>query len=102
MIDIPEGQGVSNFSPFFTTSSELDKVINSGENLFEPLGLPKISESNVYSVFEIEAKSSADVFVSVIAPTIEGLATRPGGALQYVVPDRTLWSEANFLENVSN
>ena len=99
---VPVGEGVSPHSPFFTTRSELDKVINSGENLADAFGLPKVSESINYSVLEIEAKTSAEVFVSIVAPTAEGLTTRPGGALQYLVPDRTLWSEAKFLENISN
>jgi hypothetical protein len=87
---VPEGEGVSNYSPFFTTKGELDRVNSSGKSIADEFGLPLKSESVNYSIFEIQPKGKADVFHSNVAPTTElgGKIARNGGALQVIVPNR--------------
>ena len=97
---VPEGGSVSGYTPYFTTQAELEKALESGENLADVFGLPRASESLSYSVFQIQATASTDVFVSVVAPTVEGSIERSGGALQYIIPDRGQWSNPVFLRDI--
>lgn len=48
---VPEGQGVSPYSPFFTTHEELQAAAKSGRTLADSFGLPLSSESTTYSIY---------------------------------------------------
>jgi LysM repeat protein len=101
---VPEGQSVSSYSPFFTTQSEVARITASGQTMADALGLPLSSEAPQYSLFEIKPLQPAGVFQSTVAPTTElgGLIGRTGGAQQYVVPNRALWSEPRLIGTVPN
>lgn len=68
---VPEGQGISPYSPFFTTHEELQAAARSGKTLADSFGLPLGSESTRYSTFEMSPLQPTEVFVSKIAPTSE-------------------------------
>lgn len=91
---VPQGQTVSPYSPFFTTAADLDAASKSGYSLADYFGLPVRSEAQLYDIYQISPSGPATVFVSKVAPTTElgGLVSRPGGAIQYVVPNRGPWS----------
>lgn len=97
---VPSGGNLSEYSPFFTTQSQLDLARKSGRPLSDVFGLPAISDSSRYGLFEITPMNSTSVFESVVAPTSElgGRMTTRGGGIQYVVPDRSQFSTPKFIE----
>ena len=88
---------MSDFSPYWTTKSELDNLRAAG-NLEQKLGLPLGSHGVEYDVFKITATSDVSGFTSTIAPTLQNGYTTIGGATQTLVLDRTLWSTATKVE----
>mgnify|MGYP003134694695 FL=1 len=101
---VPEDNSVSPYSPFFTTQEELMKASSSSGTLADYFGLPLNSESPKYSIFEISPKQPAGIFRSTVAPTTEldGLIDRTGGGTQYLVPNRSLWSEPSLIGTIDN
>jgi hypothetical protein len=93
----PKGEGVSDFSPFWITKSELDNLRGAG-GLEQKLGLPINSHAVEYDVLEITATKDVDVFTSTIAPTVQNGYKTIGGATQTLVLDRSAWSEATTIE----
>jgi hypothetical protein len=100
---VPEGEEVSDYSPFFTTEAEVQRALASDRSIADYFGLPISREAPTYSLFGIEPLQPAGVFSSPIARTEElgGLQTRAAGAIQYIVPNRTLWSDPVFLRLIS-
>ena len=102
---VPQGaEGISDYSPFFTTMDELKAAARSDKTLADSLGLPVLSEDARYSIFEITPLEPTDVFVSKVAPTVEfgGKITRTGEAAQYLVPNRNEWSSAKLIGEIDN
>ncbi len=101
---VPKGDGVSPYSPFFTTEADLKAASKSGYSLADYFGLPIKSDSPVYDVYKISPSVPSPVFVSKVAPTTElgGLMTRPGGATQYIVPNRGPWSAPELVGTIRN
>lgn len=101
---VPQGQKVSDYSPFFTTEADLKVAEKSGRSLADYFGLPIKSEAKVYDVYKISPSTPSTVFVSKVAPATElgGLMTRPGGATQYVVPNRGSWSAPELVGTIKN
>lgn len=102
---VPHGaEGISDYSPFFTTMDELKATARSDKTLADSLGLPVISEDARYSIFEIKPLEPTDVFVSKVAPTVEfeDKIVRAGGATQYLVPNRNEWSSAKLIGEIDN
>ncbi|WP_448102746.1 hypothetical protein [Luteibacter jiangsuensis] len=101
---VPEGAGVGPNSPFFTTPEELTRAAQSGMTLADYFGLPLKSESATYSIYQISPTQPAGVFVNQLAPTIElgGLIQRSGGGVQYIVPNRKLWSDPALIGTTHN
>ena len=91
---VPHGQNVSPYSPYFTTSAQLQLASSQCASLADCFGLPLKSEAPLYDVYQIMPKGTVNVFVSQVAPTQElgGLVRRRGGAQQYLLPNRNLWS----------
>jgi hypothetical protein len=93
---VPHGQSVSPYSPYFATVAALQAACDSPLRLADSFAVPLKSEAATYDLYEIKpAKGPADSFVSVIAPTseLDGLALRPGGAAQSLVPNRGDWTD---------
>ncbi len=92
----PVGSEVSAVSPYWTTRSELDRVLAEGHDLADVFGLPVGSTADDYVIWEIAPLPGAVGFESTIAPTTElfDLATTTGGATQIYVPDRTMFTPA--------
>jgi len=93
---VPHGQSVSPYSPYFATAAAMKLACDSPLRLADSFAVPLKSEAETYDLYEIKpAKGAADSFVSVVAPTSElaGLALRPGGALQSLVPNRGSWTQ---------
>ncbi|MHA6129916.1 hemagglutinin repeat-containing protein [Pseudomonas fluorescens group sp. PF-1] len=101
---VPQGQTVSPYSPFFTTAADLNAASKSGYSLADYFGLPVRSEAQLYDIYQISPSGPATVFVSKVAPTTElgGLVSRPGGAIQYVVPNRASWSLPTHIGTIGN
>jgi hypothetical protein len=101
---VPEGQGVSPYSPFFTTHEELQAAASSGRTLADSFGLPLGSESTRYSIFEMAPLQPTEVFVSKVAPTTElsGAISRTGEAMQYLTPNRGEWGTPKLIGTISN
>jgi hypothetical protein len=99
---VPHGETVSPYSPFFTTPESLRAASESGKSLCDYFGLPMKSEAATYDIYQITPTGSTTVFVSEVAPTSElgGLVQRSGGAFQYIVPNRSLWSSPTFLDTI--
>ena len=93
---VPHGASVSPYSPYFATVAAMKAACDSPLHLADSFAVPLKSEAATYDLYEIKpAKGEADSFVSVVAPTSElaGLALRPGGAVQSLVPNRGTWSQ---------
>ena len=102
---VPAGKGVSPYSPFFATKSDLDAAKASGKPLADIFGLPVSSDAAEYDVYEMEpAGEQATVFESVVAPTSElgGKFTTDGGATQIVVPDRSKFKKPKKVGTMPN
>ena len=101
---VPTGTKVSPYSPFFAKQSAFEDALHQGHNLSDRFGLPIQSEAARYDVFQIRPKAPTEVFVSHVAPTSElgGVVTKPGGAEQYLVPNRGLYTEPTYLKSLDN
>ena len=101
---VTKGQGVSDYSPFFTTMDDLKAAQKSNRPLSDMFGLPAASDSPAYDVFQIEPKSGAIVFMSKIAPTQElgGKLTTRGGANQIIIPNRKQFSSPERLFSITD
>ncbi len=93
---VPHGQSVSPYSPYFAAVAAMKAACESPLRLADSFAVPLKSEAETYDLYEIRpAKGAAACFVSVVAPTSElaGLALRPGGAVQSLVPNRGAWTQ---------
>ncbi|WP_409028194.1 hypothetical protein OX462_08705 [Janthinobacterium sp. SUN098] len=101
---VPHGQNVSPYSPYFTTSAQLQLASGRCATLADCFGLPLKSEAPLYDVYQIMPKGTVNVFVSQVAPTEElgGLVRRKGGAQQYLLPNRSLWSAPVLIGTIKN
>ena len=101
---VAEGGAEPKFSPYFTTYDEFKKAASSDKTLADAFGLPLISEGSRYTIYEITPLAPAKIYISEIAPTIElgGIVERTGGAIQYVVPNRGLWTPAKPIGFIGN
>lgn len=100
---VPHGQSVSPYSPYFTTIGQLQGS-DECDSLADCFGLPLRSEAPLYDVYQIRPNGTVTVFVSSVAPTEElgGLVRRKGGALQYLLPNRKLWSAPVLVGTITN
>jgi hypothetical protein len=89
---VPENEGVTPYTPFFITKSQLDALANVTD-IENELGLPLVSHAVKYDVYKITATQEAEAFESTIANTIESKYTTTGGAKQILVIDRSKWSK---------
>lgn len=101
---MPHGQNVSPYSPYFTTSAQSQLASGRCACLADCFGLPLKSEAPLYDVYQIMPKGTVNVFVSQVAPTQElgGLVRRKGGAQQYLLPNRNLWSAPVLIGTIKN
>ena len=101
---VPHGQSVSPYSPYFTTSQQLQNGSGECGTLADCFGLPLRSEAPLYDVYQVTPNGTVTVFVSPVAPTEElgGLVRRKGGALQYLLPNRKLWSAPVLVGTITN
>lgn len=101
---VPHGQSVSPYSPYFTTSQQLQNGSGECGSLADCFGLPLRSEAPLYDVYQVTPNGTVTVFVSPVAPTEElgGLLRRKGGALQYLLPNRKLWSTPVLVGTITN
>ena len=101
---VPHGQSVSPYSPYFTTSQQLQNGSGECGTLADCFGLPLRSEAPLYDVYQVTPSGTVTVFVSPVAPTEElgGLVRRKGGALQYLLPNRKLWSTPVLVGTITN
>lgn len=101
---VPKGQQPSPFSPFWAKEADLDTAVKEGKNLSHHFALPVASESPQYDVYRITPKAPTEVFVNTVAPTseLDGQVTKPGGARQYLTPNRQLYEPHEFVKSVDN
>lgn len=101
---VPHGQSVSPYSPYFTTGQQLQNGSGDCGTLADCFGLPLKSEAPLYDVYQVTPHGPVTVFVSPVAPTEElgGLVRRKGGALQYLLPNRKLWSAPVLVGTITN
>jgi hypothetical protein len=92
------------YSPFFARQSAFEDAIAQGRSLSDYFGLPVRSEAQVYDIYQIRPNGPTEVFVNTVAPTSElaGRVTKPGGAEQYLVPNRSLYSDAVRIGSIGN
>ncbi|MGM9428603.1 hypothetical protein [Hydrogenophaga sp. MI9] len=101
---VPKGSQPSPHSPFWAKEGDLNAAIKDGKNLSQHFALPVGSESPQYDVYRIRPKAPTEVFVNTVAPTSElhGQVTKPGGAPQYLTPNRQLYEPHEFVKTVDN
>lgn len=101
---VPAGTKPSDHSPFFAKLSEIEDALKAGHRLSDRFGLPVASEASRYDVFQIKPLAPTEVFVNTIAPTSElnGSVIKAGGAEQYLVPNRKLYTAPTYLKSVDN
>ena len=88
---VPSGASVSDYTGFWFTKSELDKVGGDVSKLIDSFALPPSSHAASYDVYMIKVRKSATVFTSEIAPASLGINKPPqtGGTIQTLVLDRS-------------
>lgn len=93
-----------SYSPFFAKRSAFEDAVARGYNLSDYFGLPIKSEGQVYNIYEIRPNGPTEIFVNTVAPTSElnGQVTKRGGAEQYLVPNRRLYSDAVIVAQIGN
>ncbi|MDR6991652.1 hypothetical protein [Luteimonas sp. 3794] len=101
---VPSGTQPTPYTPFFGKESDFLREVAAGARINERFGLPIASEAPVYDLYRIVPRVPTEVFVSTVAPTSElgGAVTRTGGATQYLVPNRNLFSEAVRVSSLGN
>ena len=101
---VPKGSEPSPYSPFWAKEADLDAAVKEGKNLSQHFALPVNSEAPQYDVYKITPKAPTEVFVNTVAPTSElgGQVTKPGGATQYLTPNRKLYEPAELVKTVDN
>ena len=101
---VPRGESVSPHSPFFARQSAFEDAIARGHNLSEHFALPVRSEAQVYDIYQIRPNGPTEVFVNTVAPSSElgGHVTKPGGAEQVLVPDRSRYGDAVRIGSIGN
>ena len=101
---VPKGSEPTPHSPFWAKETDLDAAVKGGKNLSQHFALPVNSESKQYDVYKITPKAPTEVFVNTVAPTSElgGQVTKPGGATQYLTPNRNLYEPAELVKTVDN
>ena len=101
---VPNGNTPSPHSPFWAKEADLDAAVVEGKNLSQHFALPVASEARQYDVYKITPKTPTEVFINTVAPTSElgGQVTKPGGATQYLTPNRNLYEPAEFVKTVDN
>lgn len=101
---VPKGQQPSPYSPFWAKEADLDTAIQQRKNLSRHFALPVGSESPQYDVYKITPKAPTEVFVNTVAPTseLDGQVTKPGGARQFLTPNRQLYEPAELVKTIDN
>lgn len=101
---VPKGSAPSAHSPFWAKEADLSAAVKEGRNLSQHFALPVGSESPQYDVYKIQPKAPTEAFVNTVAPTSElgGQVIKPGGARQYLTPNRNLYEAAEFVKTVDN
>jgi hypothetical protein len=101
---VPKGAEPTPYSPYWAKEADLDAAVKEGKNLSQHFALPVNSESTQYDVYKITPRAPTEVFVNTVAPTSElgGQVTKPGGAIQYLTPNRNLYEPAELLKTVDN
>jgi hypothetical protein len=101
---VPKGQQPSSFSPFWAKEADLDAAIQQRKNLSRHFALPIASESPQYDVYKITPKTPTEVFVNTVAPTseLDGQVNKPGGARQFLTPNRKLYEPAALVKTIDN
>ena len=101
---VPKGQQPSPYSPFWAKEADLDTAIQQRKNLSRLFALPVGSESPQYDVYKITPKAPTEVFVNTVAPTseLDGQVTKPGGARQFLTPNRQLYEPAELVKTIDN
>ncbi|HOZ13623.1 MAG TPA: hypothetical protein PLH91_00075 [Tenuifilaceae bacterium] len=89
---VKKGNVPSPTTEYWFTKSELDKMMNKGNNFEDMAGLPLGSISEEYDIYKITANKASTTYRSIIALTEQRGYTTHGGAQQTLVLDRTTWS----------
>ncbi len=100
--DVPDK--ALSYSPFLAKKSAFEDAIAKGHTLSDYFGLPIKSEAQVYDIYEIRPHGPTTAFVNTVAPTSElhGLVTKRGGGEQCLLPNRSLFSQAELIGKVGN
>lgn len=101
---VPKGQTPSPYSPFWAKEADLDAAIQQRKNLSHHFALPVVSESPQYDVYKITPKAPTEVFVNTVAPTseLDGQVSKPGGARQFLTPNRQRYEPAELVKTIDN
>ena len=101
----PVGEGVSPYSPYWTSVSDMRQALDEGVDLAEHFGLPLRSHSGSYEISIIrpltDVPNGPVALESTIAPTRElgGLVTTDGGGRQIIVSNRNHFTPAETIED---
>ncbi|MNF80860.1 hypothetical protein D3C84_631130 [compost metagenome] len=101
---MPSGTSPSTTTGYWTTTSALDAEMQNTTQLGSRFGLPpSTANAKSYDIYQITPKGPATVFESTIAGTQNSITgvTQGGGALQVIVPNRSLFTSAELVGKVS-
>jgi len=99
---VPKGDSPTPFTPFFISEAEFQRLMRSGGNIADQLGLPSSNSAKVFDVFAIEPKpgQTPTIFKSTVAPTRQGSVHRPGGVEQTLVPERYRFADPTLIGEI--
>ncbi len=91
---MPEGDMPTEHSAYFATEGEINSLKGlSYDQISDKLGIPLESQQTTrFDVVEVTAKQQTNVFKSVIAPTTQNGYAQPGGGVQTLITDRSVFT----------
>ena len=92
---VPEGSQPGKYSAFFGTEKEIKSLQGmSYDQISDKLGIPLESQQTTrFDVVEVIAKEKTTVFESVIAPTTQNGYAQPGGGVQTLITNRSIFTD---------
>lgn len=98
---VPKGDGVSAFTPYWMSPAEARAIASmTPAQAGQALGLPAAQAANMlangmdFYIITPKPGTVPTVFVSDVAPTVQGAVTTAPRAQQVIVPNRSLWTDA--------
>lgn len=96
---VPEGNMPGKYSAFFATKDEVSKMRGmSYDQISDRIGIPLENQQTLrFDVVEVKATKAVTVFESKIAPTSQNGYIQPGGGIQTLITNRSVFTDPTVI-----